>query len=54
MWEFLSNHPWWGLVYLLIVCVTASFMTMGIGAAIGSRKPSYLLTGSKSKDDVVH
>jgi hypothetical protein len=54
MWEFLSSHPWWGLIYLLIICVTASFVTMGIGAAFGSRKVSYLSTRAKVDDDVVH
>lgn len=54
MWEFLSNHPWWGLVYLVIVCVTATFISMGIGAAIGSRKASYLSPRPKSNGDVVH
>lgn len=23
MWEFLSEHPVWGLVYLSILCLTA-------------------------------
>lgn len=54
MWEFLSNHPWWGLVYLVIVCVTASFVTMGIVAALGSRRTSYLSPRPKGNDDVVH
>jgi len=54
MWEFLANHQWWGLVYLLVICLTTSFVSMSVGVAIGSRKPSYMLAGSKSKDDVIH
>lgn len=54
MWGFLDSHPWWGLVYLLIVCLTAAFIAMGIGAAFGSRKPSYLSSRAKREDDVVH
>ena len=54
MWEFLSNHPWWGLVYLLIVCVTLGFASLAIGSAIGSRKLTYLSSKPKSDSDVVH
>jgi hypothetical protein len=23
MWEFLASHPWWGLIYLVIICATS-------------------------------
>ena len=57
MWEFLSSHPWWGLIYLLIVCLTATISCMGLGAAIGARrKTAYedYLARKKSDGDVVH
>lgn len=22
MWDYLAAHPWWGLVYLVVVCFT--------------------------------
>jgi len=54
MWSFLSEHPWWGLTYLLIVCFTVSFVAMVIGSAIGSRRPKYLSPRAKGDNDVVH
>lgn len=58
MWEFLAEHPWWGLVYLLIICFTATFVSMGIGAALGARRKAafeeYLARRAKSDSDVVH
>jgi len=58
MWIFLAEHPWWGLVYLLIVCVTAIFCAMGIGAMMGAKRKMHLegYTGQrvKSDKDVIH
>lgn len=58
MWEFLSSHPWWGLTYLAIICLTVMLVSIGIGAAIGSRRKAsyeeYLARHEKRDDDVVH
>lgn len=57
MWEFLSSHPWWGLVYLLVICLALSFVTMGIGAAIGARRKTFyeeFVERTKKDGDVVH
>ena len=32
MWEFLAAHPWWGLVYLVITCLTVFLCFMAWAA----------------------
>ena len=58
MWAYLADHPWWGLTYLVILCLTSTFWAMGIGAALGARRKAYLeeYTGrrAKSEKDMVH
>lgn len=58
MWIFLAEHPWWGLVYLLIICVTFTFCSMGVGTAMGARRKAqfeeYAGRRAKSDKDMVH
>jgi len=32
VWEFLSQHPVWGLVYLIIVVLGLNGISVGLGA----------------------
>ncbi len=34
LWSFLDVHPWWALVYLLVVCATA----LGAAQEFGRKK----------------
>ena len=52
MWEYLANHPWWGLTYLVVICFTAFLISMAIGSAI--HRKNTVLTWSGKNDDVVH
>lgn len=58
MWIFLAEHQWWGLVYLLTVCVTAFFCSMAMGAAMGARRKvqfeEHAGRRAKSDKDMVH
>jgi hypothetical protein len=38
MWEFLANHPWWGLVYLVVICFTSLMWIMGIVGIVARRR----------------
>jgi len=39
MWEFLAAHPWWSLVYLVIICSTITICVMAISMGAHDRKP---------------
>jgi len=58
MWEFITDHPWWSLVYLLVICLTSIFWAIGLGAMIGGRRKvyweEYKSNHAKDKKDVVH
>jgi hypothetical protein len=32
--EFVAAHPWWTLVYLSIICLTAVFVSEGFGPLV--------------------
>ena len=43
VWEFLSQHPVWGLVYLVLVLLGLNGISVGLGAGFRAEK--------KDKDD---
>ena len=46
VWEFLSQHPVWGLVYLVLVLLGLNGISVGLGAGF---KPDRI--EKKDKDD---
>ena len=54
MWEFVGEHPWWTLVYLIVICLTSLFWAVALG---GRRKvywEEYKSSRAKNEKDVIH
>lgn len=54
IWGFLHQHPWWGLVYLSVLCMTSVFWAVGLGAMAGARQRAGFEARVPGKKDVVH
>lgn len=55
MWEFLSEHPWWGFIYLFTICSTVTFIAVAIAQAHRSSfEPVEEPEPTKPKRDDLH
>lgn len=37
LWDFLNKNPWWGMVYLVIVCLGVSAASASLGSGLWRR-----------------